>query len=168
MSPIAYGARTSVVASRDVRGAMLAPRDHRPSYALAMAIETRGSTSTRAGSQAVVTRDGPVLADWGAGGCVESTGCQGALVRLQPGRSPVPDIALIASRKPSRLALDCLRRRGLGESDFAGIRALADLKRDAAAPDEIARSVPGEIVMLRHSADDVPRSQKASWTENHA
>ena len=81
-------------------------------------------------------------------------------------RSPVRYIALIASRKRSRLVLDYLRKQGFGESDLARVRAPAGLDLGAKTPEEIALSVLSEIIMLRRKADGVPRSQKTSLMEN--
>jgi xanthine dehydrogenase accessory factor len=83
-------------------------------------------------------------------------------------RSPVRYIALIASRKRSRLVLDYLGAEGFSESDLARVRAPAGLDLGAETAAEIALSVLGEIVMLRHNADGVPRSLKASQVETHA
>ncbi|MDE2167281.1 MAG: XdhC family protein [Alphaproteobacteria bacterium] len=83
-------------------------------------------------------------------------------------RSPVSYIALIASRKRSRLVLDYLRTEGFGDSELARVRAPAGLDLGAETPEEIALSVLSEIVMLRRGADGVPRSRKASETSNHA
>lgn len=83
-------------------------------------------------------------------------------------RSPVSYIALIASRKRSRLVLDYLRAKGFGESELARVRAPAGLDLGAETPEEIALSVLSKIVMLRRGADGVPRSRKASQTETHA
>lgn len=64
-------------------------------------------------------------------------------------RSPVRYIALIASRKRSRLVLDYLRKRGFGEADLAKVYAPAGLDFHARTPDEIALATLSEIVMLR-------------------
>lgn len=83
-------------------------------------------------------------------------------------RSPVSYIALIASRKRSRLVLDYLRTEGFDESELCRVRAPAGLDLGAETPEEIALSVLSEIVMLRHDADGAPRSRRASQTENDA
>ncbi len=64
-------------------------------------------------------------------------------------RSAVRYIALIASRKRSRLVLDYLRKRGFGEADLARVYAPAGLDLQARTPDEIALATLSEIVMLR-------------------
>ncbi len=74
--------------------------------------------------------------------------------------SPVPYIALIASRKRSKLVLDYLREQGFDESDLARIYAPAGLDLGANTPEEIALSVLSEIVMLRHKASGVSRCQQ--------
>lgn len=79
--------------------------------------------------------------------------------------SPVPYIALIASRKRSQLVLDYLRSEGFSESDLARVRAPAGLDLGAETPEEIALSVLSEIIMLRHKADGAPRSRKTSRME---
>jgi len=71
-------------------------------------------------------------------------------------RSPAGYIALIASRKRSRLVLDFLREEGFGEADLARIRAPAGLHLGARTPEEIALSVLAEIVMLRRGGDGRP------------
>lgn len=83
-------------------------------------------------------------------------------------QSPVSYVALIASRKRSRLVLHYLREAGFDDSDLARVRAPAGLDLGAETPEEIALSVLGEIIMLRHKADGVPRSRKTSRMENQA
>jgi xanthine dehydrogenase accessory factor len=58
-------------------------------------------------------------------------------------------VALIASRKRSRLVLEFLRHEGFGEGDLARIHAPAGLDFGARSPEEIALSVVSEMVMLR-------------------
>jgi len=58
-------------------------------------------------------------------------------------------VALIASRKRSRLILDFLRQEGFGEDDLAHVHAPAGLNLGARTPEEIALSVVSEIVMHR-------------------
>lgn len=64
-------------------------------------------------------------------------------------RSPVRYIALIASRKRSRLVLDYLRQRGFSEADLTKVYAPAGLDLQARTPDEIALATISQIVMLR-------------------
>jgi xanthine dehydrogenase accessory factor len=56
-------------------------------------------------------------------------------------------IALIASRKRSRLVLDYLRQQGLGEDDIGRVMAPSGLDLGARTPEEIALCVISEIVM---------------------
>lgn len=58
-------------------------------------------------------------------------------------------IALIASRKRSRLVLDYLRREGLSNSDLERVMAPCGLDLGARTPEEIALCVMSEIVMVR-------------------
>jgi xanthine dehydrogenase accessory factor len=72
-------------------------------------------------------------------------------------RSPVRYIALIASRKRSKLVLDYLRAQGFGESDLARVYAPAGLDLHARTPDEIALATLSEIVMLRRQGSGAHR-----------
>ncbi|HKT18381.1 MAG TPA: XdhC family protein [Stellaceae bacterium] len=72
-------------------------------------------------------------------------------------RSPVSYIALIASRKRSKLVIDYLREQGFGETELARVYAPAGLDLGARTPEEIALSVLSEAVMLRHKASGAPR-----------
>jgi xanthine dehydrogenase accessory factor len=72
-------------------------------------------------------------------------------------RSPVRYIALIASRKRSKLVLDYVREQGFSEKDLARIYAPAGLDFHARTPDEIALSVLSEIVMLRRGGASAHR-----------
>lgn len=74
-------------------------------------------------------------------------------------RSPVPYIALIASRKRSKLVIGYLRDQGFDDTQLARVYAPAGLDLGARTPEEIALSVLSEIVMLRHKASGVPRRQ---------
>lgn len=58
-------------------------------------------------------------------------------------------IALIASRKRSRLVLDYLREQGYGPNDLARVMAPSGLDLGARTPEEIALSVISEIVLIR-------------------
>jgi xanthine dehydrogenase accessory factor len=60
-------------------------------------------------------------------------------------------IALIASRKRSRLVLDYLRQEGFDETAMARVMAPAGIDIGARTPEEIALSVMTEIVMKRHA-----------------
>jgi xanthine dehydrogenase accessory factor len=63
--------------------------------------------------------------------------------------SDVGYIAVIASRKRSRLVLDDLRREGLSETDLDRVMAPCGLDLGARTPEEIALCVMSEIVMVR-------------------
>jgi xanthine dehydrogenase accessory factor len=63
--------------------------------------------------------------------------------------SSVGYIALIASRKRSRLVLDYLRREGFGEVDLGRVMAPSGLDLGARSPEEIALCVISEIVLVR-------------------
>lgn len=79
-------------------------------------------------------------------------------------RSPVPYIALIASRKRSKLVLDYLREQGFDESDLTRVYAPAGLDLGANTPEEIALSVLSEVIMLRHKASGASRRQEMAST----
>ena len=64
-------------------------------------------------------------------------------------RNDVRFVALIASRKRSRLVLDFLREQGFSEGYLARVHAPAGLDFGARTPEEIAFSVVSEIVLLR-------------------
>lgn len=72
-------------------------------------------------------------------------------------RSQVRHIALIASRKRSKLVLDYLRDQGFGEDDLAKIYAPAGLDFHARTPEEIALSALSEIVILRRGGNSAHR-----------
>jgi xanthine dehydrogenase accessory factor len=80
-------------------------------------------------------------------------------------RSPVAYIALIASRKRSKLVLDYLREQGFDESDLTRVYAPAGLDLGANTPEEIALSVLSEVVMLRHKASGASRRQEMAPKE---
>ena len=65
--------------------------------------------------------------------------------------SPAGYIALIASRKRSRLVLDYLREEGFDKTALARVMAPAGLDLGARTPEEIALSVICEIVMRRRA-----------------
>ncbi len=58
-------------------------------------------------------------------------------------------IALVASRKRSRLVLDYLRKEGFSEADLRRVRAPCGLDLGARTPEEIALCVISEIVLVR-------------------
>jgi xanthine dehydrogenase accessory factor len=63
--------------------------------------------------------------------------------------SAVGYIALIASRKRSRLVLDYLRREGMGDQELERVMAPSGLDLGARTPEEIALCVMSEIVLVR-------------------
>jgi xanthine dehydrogenase accessory factor len=63
--------------------------------------------------------------------------------------SPAGYIALIASRKRSRLVLDYLREAGFDEAALGRVMAPAGLDLGARTPEEIALCVIGEMVLVR-------------------
>ena len=63
--------------------------------------------------------------------------------------SGAPYIALIASRKRSRLVLEYLRNKNFTDEDLASVIAPCGIDLGARTPNEIALSVMAEIVMLR-------------------
>lgn len=69
--------------------------------------------------------------------------------------SPVRYIALIASRKRSRLVLDYLRHEGLGEPELTRVMAPSGLDLGARTPEEIALCVMSEIVLVRRGGSGV-------------
>lgn len=64
-------------------------------------------------------------------------------------RSEAGYIALIASRKRSRLVMDYLRQEGFSDADLARVMAPSGLDLGARTPEEIALCVVSEIVMTR-------------------
>jgi xanthine dehydrogenase accessory factor len=71
--------------------------------------------------------------------------------------SAVRYIALIASRRRSKLVMDYLRERGFSEEDLKKVYAPAGLDFHARTPDEIALATLSEIVMLRRSGTGAHR-----------
>jgi len=63
--------------------------------------------------------------------------------------SGVRYIALIASRKRSRLVLDYLRQEGMGDQEIERVMAPSGLDLGARTPEEIALCVMSEIVLVR-------------------
>lgn len=76
-------------------------------------------------------------------------------------RSPAAHVALIASRKRTRLIRDFLRDEGFSESELARLHAPAGLDLGARAPDEIALSVLAEIVLRRRGGTGHPLAATA-------
>jgi len=110
---------------------MMALRDRREAYALATVVETKGSASASPGSKALIGRDGTLLAGWVGGGCAEATVRQAALgdhiSAVRALRSPAGYVAVIASRKRSRLVSDFLRGEGFAEEeDFVAPQPATD------------------------------------------
>ncbi len=60
-------------------------------------------------------------------------------------------IALVASRKRSRLVLDYLRKEGISGEDLRRVRAPAGLDLGARTPEEIALCLISEIVLVRRN-----------------
>jgi xanthine dehydrogenase accessory factor len=72
-------------------------------------------------------------------------------------RSPVSYIALIASRRRSKLVLDYLRSRGFSEEELRKVYAPAGLDLHARTADEIALATLSEIVLLRRGGSSAHR-----------
>ena len=72
-------------------------------------------------------------------------------------RSPASYIALIASRKRSKLVLDYLRCRGFSEDELRKVYAPAGLDLHARTADEIALATLSEIVLLRRGGTNAHR-----------
>jgi xanthine dehydrogenase accessory factor len=83
-------------------------------------------------------------------------------------RSPVAYIALIASRKRSKLVIDYLRDQGFDEAALARVYAPAGLDLGARTPEEIALSVLSEMVMLRRKGSGTPRRQEMTQAERRS
>lgn len=75
--------------------------------------------------------------------------------------SPAGYIALIASRKRSRLVLDYLRQQGIGEDQVGRVMAPSGLDLGARTPEEIALCVISEIVLLRRGGSGMRMRDKA-------
>jgi xanthine dehydrogenase accessory factor len=80
-------------------------------------------------------------------------------------RSEVRYVALIASRKRSKLVLDYLREEGFRDGDLARVRAPAGLDLGSRTPEEIALSVLSEIVMLRRGGSGAYMRDKVSGAQ---
>jgi len=74
-------------------------------------------------------------------------------------------IALIASRKRSRLVLDFLRREGFSDADLGRVMAPSGLDLGARTPEEIALSVISEIVLVRRGGSGL-RMRDKLWRED--
>lgn len=74
--------------------------------------------------------------------------------------SPARYIALIASRKRSRLVLDYLRHEGFAEEQIARVMAPAGLDLGARTPEEIALCVISEIVLVRRGGSGLRMCDK--------
>jgi xanthine dehydrogenase accessory factor len=70
-------------------------------------------------------------------------------------RAGVHYVALIASRKRSRLVLEFLRHEGFSADELVRVHAPAGLDFGARSPEEIALSVVSEMVVLRHGSSGV-------------
>ena len=75
-------------------------------------------------------------------------------------RSEAGYIALVASRKRSRLVLDYLREEGFDEGDIARVMAPCGLDLGARTPEEIALCVMSEIVLLRRGGSGLRMREK--------
>ncbi len=71
-------------------------------------------------------------------------------------------IALIASRKRSRLVLDYLRQEGFGEHQLKRVMAPSGLDLGARTPEEIALCVISEIVLVRRGGSGLRMRDKLS------
>lgn len=69
-------------------------------------------------------------------------------------------VALIASRKRSRLLLDYLRREGLSDADLERVMAPSGLDLGARTPEEIALCVMSEIVLVRRGGSGLRMRDK--------
>jgi xanthine dehydrogenase accessory factor len=74
-------------------------------------------------------------------------------------------IALIASRKRSRLVVDELRREGVSEQELARVSAPSGLDLGARTPEEVALCIASEMVLLRRGGSgmrmcDRPRGER--------
>jgi xanthine dehydrogenase accessory factor len=77
-------------------------------------------------------------------------------------RSSAGYVAVVASRKRSRLVSDFLRGEGFDEAELARLRAPAGLDLGGQTPEEIALSVMSEIVMLHRGGTGRPRCDAAA------
>lgn len=77
-------------------------------------------------------------------------------------------IALIASRKRSRLVMDYLRQEGFTETELERVIAPSGLDLGARLPEEIALCVISEIVMIRRQGSGLPMKQKLAIEDAEA
>lgn len=75
-------------------------------------------------------------------------------------RSEAGYIALISSRKRSRLVLDYLRGEGVSEQDLERVMAPSGLDLGARTPEEIALCVMSEIVLIRRGGSGMRMRDK--------
>lgn len=75
-------------------------------------------------------------------------------------RSAAGYIALVASRKRSRLVLEHLRERGVAPQDLARVMAPSGLDLGARTPEEIALCVISEIVLTRRGGSGMKMRDK--------
>jgi xanthine dehydrogenase accessory factor len=78
--------------AKEILDVLMEMRAQSEPHALATVIETRGSSSAKTGSKAVIDRQGRVVSGWVGGGCAEATCCQAALDALSDGRPRVVEI----------------------------------------------------------------------------
>ena len=69
-------------------------------------------------------------------------------------------IALIASRKRSKLVMEYLREEGFPQTELDRVRAPAGLDLGAKTPEEIALSVMSEMVSIRRQGSGLPMREK--------
>jgi len=82
--------------------------------------------------------------------------------------SPAGYIALIASRKRSRLVLDYLREEGIGEDQIKRVMAPSGLDLGARTPEEIALCLMSEIVLLRRGGSGMRMRDKLRLEQQRA
>ena len=78
--------------AREILDVLLEMRQAGAPHAVATVIETRGSSSAKTGSKAVIDRNGRVVSGWVGGGCAEATCCRAALDALADGSPRVVEI----------------------------------------------------------------------------
>ncbi len=76
-------------------------------------------------------------------------------------------IALIASRKRSRLVMDYLREEGFGDADLDRVMAPSGLDLAPQTPEEIALCVMSEIVMIRRNGTGLRMRDKIKIEEKN-
>jgi xanthine dehydrogenase accessory factor len=77
-------------------------------------------------------------------------------------------IALIASRKRSRLVLDYLRQEGIGEHQLKRVMAPSGLDLGARTPEEIALCVISEIVLVRRGGSGLRMRDTLGQEQTHS